>query len=309
MSDDRLLLVGLWADGEHLDTTACLGWIHPRHLQAPGWQADEKPRILAWLRGGAEWAGYMGQSRCRFAGCAAQGLGSTERTDGVWIWPEGLAHYVEEHDVRLPDAFLETMRAHDFTVPEDAGERRRQAIDGEPWLRWCAARHPIPPLPDAATLAEAQALAASLSLEGCQITITAAQDRWLISLQFPGPRVVDMLPPCPLDLLALHLHRWRRVPPDRQLSLADAAAILDEVIPPPSAWSRLRDRLSPGSGNLTRLDQDEEGFWRLRSGTAITALMPLDEAGWRFLLSRLKPGDPAIYAGINQQLHAAFREE
>jgi hypothetical protein len=27
-------------------------------------------------------------------------------TDGVYCWPEGLAHYVKEHDVRLPDEFV-----------------------------------------------------------------------------------------------------------------------------------------------------------------------------------------------------------
>lgn len=32
-------------------------------------------------------------------------------------WPEGLAHYVECHSVRLPDEFIETMRSHSWHVP------------------------------------------------------------------------------------------------------------------------------------------------------------------------------------------------
>ncbi len=305
MSDTRLMLVGMWAADAHLDTTACLGWLHPRHLQAPGWRAEQKSQILDYLRAGAQWAGYMGKSTCRFDGCAAD-LGSTDRTDGVWIWPEGLPHYVEHHDVRLPDALIDTMIARRFQVPDDAAKQRKQAVDGEPWLRWCAGQHALPPRDDAATLEEARALAEALSLEGCQIRVEAANGRWLVSLQFPGPRVVDLLPPCSTALLAQHIHRWRRVPPEAQLDLKEARILLDEALPPPSAWARLKDYLAPGSANATTLSLDETGFWRLQSGTITTAMMPLDETGWRFMLAQLTPGDPMLYAGINQRLLVAF---
>jgi hypothetical protein len=309
VTDTRLMLAGMWSAQGFLDTTACVGWIHPRHLQDPSWRTDQRAAILTYLRSGAEWAGYMGHSQCRIEGCSSsKGLGSTDRTDGVWIWPEGLAHYVEHHHVRLPDGFIETMIARDFTVPDDAAQQRKQAVDGEPWLRWCATQHPLPPRPDddAATLQEAQALAASLSLPDCRFTVAEAHGRWLVSLQFPGPRVVDLLPPCSLDLLALHLHRWRRVPSGSQLSLDAARSILESIFPAPSAWGRLRDYLSPDSGKLTTLDHDNTGFWRLKSGTVTTAMMPLDEIGWRFMLSRLTPGDPALYAGLNRELYAAL---
>ena len=38
-------------------------------------------------------------------------------TDGVWEWYDDLAHYVEVHSVRLPDAFVEHMLSLDFTPP------------------------------------------------------------------------------------------------------------------------------------------------------------------------------------------------
>jgi hypothetical protein len=31
-------------------------------------------------------------------------------TDGVYCWPEGLAHYINEHDVRLPAEFVAHVR-------------------------------------------------------------------------------------------------------------------------------------------------------------------------------------------------------
>jgi hypothetical protein len=32
--------------------------------------------------------------------------GSGEFTDGTYAWPEGLAHYVYDHKVRLPEEFV-----------------------------------------------------------------------------------------------------------------------------------------------------------------------------------------------------------
>lgn len=42
---------------------------------------------------------------------------SIQRTDGVWIWPEVLTHYVEMHHVRLPDRMTEHIRAQEFEIP------------------------------------------------------------------------------------------------------------------------------------------------------------------------------------------------
>jgi len=301
---ERLKSVGLWAAEQQLDTTSCLGWIHPRHLQQPGWAADDRDRILAYLRSGVAWAGYQGQSRCRL-GCETLN-GSGEQTDGVWAWPAGLAHDVEVHDVRLPDEFVATMRAHRFTVPEDAAAQRKQHLDGEPWLRWCAEQVPARPVPeDAITLLKAQSLAAALSVPGYQAQVRVVHQRWLIAIDFPGARVVDLIPPCSAATLALHLHRWRRVPPEQQLSIEAAQQLLEESLPTPSAWARLGAWLRPGR-TPPRVVLEDSGFWCLSSGTAAATLMPLDEPGWRFLLTQLRPGDPAVYAAINRRLLAAL---
>jgi hypothetical protein len=46
----------------------------------------------------------MGYSECRL--CGARN-GSLELTDGVYVWPDGLSHYVRQHSVRLPTAFTD----------------------------------------------------------------------------------------------------------------------------------------------------------------------------------------------------------
>ena len=68
--------------------------------------------VLAYLncdRYSAE--AYRSNSDCRFDGRDGLhedgDLGSLDLTNGTWIWPERLRHYVEVHDVMLPSAFIE----------------------------------------------------------------------------------------------------------------------------------------------------------------------------------------------------------
>ena len=46
---------------------------------------------------------YMGHSFCRIC---HKDLGCSDRTDGEWVWPDELSHYLLEHKVRLPDEFI-----------------------------------------------------------------------------------------------------------------------------------------------------------------------------------------------------------
>lgn len=52
---------------------------------------------------------YKGWSTCRICKC---NNGSTEFTYHGWRWPEGLTHYVEEHNVRPSLAFQELIVGH-----------------------------------------------------------------------------------------------------------------------------------------------------------------------------------------------------
>jgi hypothetical protein len=42
---------------------------------------------------------------------------SAQRSDGVWVWPSSLSHYVAEHHVRLPDRIVEHIRERGYGVP------------------------------------------------------------------------------------------------------------------------------------------------------------------------------------------------
>jgi hypothetical protein len=45
-----------------------------------------------------------GVARCRLCGRAN---GAVEFTDGMYVWPEGLAHYVGDRSVRRPQIFID----------------------------------------------------------------------------------------------------------------------------------------------------------------------------------------------------------
>lgn len=97
-----------------------------------------KEAVLAHLRRGEVWMAFAGYSHCRRCKRSDGTMGSCDVTDGVWIWPEGLAHYIEEHDIELPAAFL------DHATGGSTIDQRRLAlvrvlnasISLERWLTW-----------------------------------------------------------------------------------------------------------------------------------------------------------------------------
>jgi len=90
----------------------------PVQLVEPSWASGERPALVTYLQSGIRLLQWRGYSFCRFqCGIPRQHMGSADFTDGRWIWPEGLWHYVAEHMIALPDAFLAHARMNGFSVP------------------------------------------------------------------------------------------------------------------------------------------------------------------------------------------------
>ncbi len=68
------------------------------------WNEDEREAVASYLRSGTAVRHCMGFSMCRICG---RKNGTSEFSDGTFIWPEGLAHYVEDHAVRLPQRIVD----------------------------------------------------------------------------------------------------------------------------------------------------------------------------------------------------------
>lgn len=89
-----------------------------------------RPHIIDYVRVGHRLTGYLGALFCRY-GCGAPRarLGLWDLTDGVWLWPEGLVHYLEVHGLALPDAFLARAERNQFAFPARALARLQEEHD------------------------------------------------------------------------------------------------------------------------------------------------------------------------------------
>jgi hypothetical protein len=96
----RLRAIGFWRSIRDVDATLP----DPRDFVDPQWDEDERKRVAEYLRMGRRLRVHEGKSRCRLCGTMT---GSDEQTDGTYLWPEGLTHYVAEHAVKLPAEFLD----------------------------------------------------------------------------------------------------------------------------------------------------------------------------------------------------------
>jgi hypothetical protein len=106
----RLKRVGYWGE-------AGSGLPAPSSLVDDAWGEEDRDAVVEHLGRGFVARAYMGSTTCRICG---ERIGSLELTDGVYVWPEGLRHYVETHAVRLPETFVEHVRA--FTDAIESAE-------------------------------------------------------------------------------------------------------------------------------------------------------------------------------------------
>ena len=70
----------------------------------PSWDPAERAKVVAHLRSAPVVEHWMGSSTCCI--CNLRPLGSTDQCDGVYLWPSGFPHYVENHHVRPPKEFV-----------------------------------------------------------------------------------------------------------------------------------------------------------------------------------------------------------
>lgn len=107
----------------------------PQELEAE-YAPDVRDRLARYLESGAVFGQCRGYSWCR-CGCPGPN-GSAVLTDGAWVWPAGLAHYVRHHSVALPpdfvrDATREHAPASATQPPQDEG------ADDSYWIAWARA--------------------------------------------------------------------------------------------------------------------------------------------------------------------------
>lgn len=127
----RLEAVGYW-----FNDLAPSSYPRPQRLVG-AWRRRDRTLVLAHLRSGVVFESYRAKSFCRFrCGVTPARMGHRDLTDGLWVWPEGLAHYVEAHSVRLPERFVAHAIAHPDARTAIVPAQRDGSIDEASWLAW-----------------------------------------------------------------------------------------------------------------------------------------------------------------------------
>lgn len=93
--------LGYWGDGNG-------GLPQPSTLVDESWDEVERDLVAEHLVRGFVARAYMGQATC---GICREQVGALELTDGIYVWPEGFAHYLIVHHVRPPDLFVNHVRS------------------------------------------------------------------------------------------------------------------------------------------------------------------------------------------------------
>jgi hypothetical protein len=108
---------------------------------------DEKRRIQRYLRGGEMLLLVTGYVTDMLDASRGAVVPASTRTDGEWIWSEGLEYYLEEYGVAPEPDFYRAIVAAGYTCPDVTEERvrtaaqalqERQRIAGEMYQRWQA---------------------------------------------------------------------------------------------------------------------------------------------------------------------------
>lgn len=105
--------VGFWASEQDPDLP------DPADSIDRAWRQAEGDQVLSYIEQAYDLPyACSGFSSCRL-GCSGTpaDIGTQDLTDGTYLFPEGLSHYIRVHSVRPPEEFLEHIRSNHYTVP------------------------------------------------------------------------------------------------------------------------------------------------------------------------------------------------
>jgi len=144
-------MVGYW------DAPWCASLRLPRPdgLIRVGWRLSERDKIAEYLRRGVPIHSFCGFARCRLCD---EVLGTKDLTDGEWVWPERLEHYITHHDITLPRTFIATMQRNGWSAPARAEVTAASSCNRPPllpykyeafdyWRQWTGQRSRSPAVP------------------------------------------------------------------------------------------------------------------------------------------------------------------
>lgn len=106
----------------------------PPHELVVEYDVETRTKVIWYLNHGHVLHKSLGHAWCLFRCDYEEAY--FERTDGTWVWPCDLSHYVETHNIRLPGEFISNAVASD-NLPAFEEVWHTRDIDFSYWRRWC----------------------------------------------------------------------------------------------------------------------------------------------------------------------------
>lgn len=75
----------------------------PTEMCVDSWQGQQKDLVVSYIKDTPISDSYFGYSKCRI--CDEQ-LGASDKSDGVFIFPEKYEHYLIKHNIKPPQEFI-----------------------------------------------------------------------------------------------------------------------------------------------------------------------------------------------------------
>ena len=83
----------------------------------PGWTPADRAKLCDYLkRAPVTVTSFERDHKCSLCG-AEIGNPTAHQSDGLWLWPLCLPHFVEFHSVRLPDSLVARIRGQRYRIP------------------------------------------------------------------------------------------------------------------------------------------------------------------------------------------------
>jgi hypothetical protein len=99
----KVYLIGYWSWGGNSRYSDYEIYPHPSEWVDLNWDEEQRLEVYRTLKSGKKCRFYMGWSSCRICGAH---VGTGEKLKGKFLYPEGLEHYIEKHNVRLPTTII-----------------------------------------------------------------------------------------------------------------------------------------------------------------------------------------------------------
>ncbi len=147
-SHKKLKAVGYWQERIYVESETFpkkqIGWDgsewgpYPQGVIAALGTVQYPSAVSEYLRAGTRVVSWRGLSNCRLdCGASHREMGNACLSDGEWIWPEGLVHYVEWHEMPLPSIFVETILGkHNAQLAATDWTNLEIEYDGGYWNEW-----------------------------------------------------------------------------------------------------------------------------------------------------------------------------